>query len=95
MEVLGRDSAGGIDDSLPGDVAGTLVHGPADSAGGERPAQEARDLSIAHHSSARYPADDPVNLVPGARPLHVRREARFMKGSGQSARTAPVTLKAA
>jgi two-component sensor histidine kinase len=81
MEVLGRDSAGWHDDALPGDVAGTLVHGPSDGPGREWPVQnQSGSVRPALHPSARYPTDDPVNLVPGARPLHVRSEARFMKG---------------
>ena len=83
MEVLGRDSAGGIDDSLPGDVAGTLVHGPADSAGGERSAQEAGDLPIAHHSSARYPADDGSRSTFRGRQWGLRSHLFMVKPSGR------------
>jgi hypothetical protein len=95
VAMLGRDPARGVNDTLPGDVAGTLVHGPSDRAGRERPAQELRDLSVAHHPSAWYPADDGVNLVPGTRSAHVRCETRLRNASGASARTAPVKLKAA
>lgn len=50
-----------VDDAVPGDIVGAIVHRPANRARGARRAQRVRDLSVGGYFAARNFADEGVD----------------------------------